>query len=329
MAVRLARPYALVDDLRLDVLECIVDGAANSEIVDLGFHRIDVGQVDNWRRLRIRVEVTATPDTAKALPPSERTAPPWRAALTAVCKDTKLRRGFPLDSDGNGQSWHGEIELASDDLHGSCALTACLVRNTDITRIRGYASRAGTVLAVAPEFTVTMDERPAPAGGLVRWQWKKFSEEPTLRTYSRATHLIGFEDTPVLYLNEEVASFKHLLLSKKKQGPEAAHRDALIDAIVRSVWPTILVAAAAGTTEGEDHRLAATSDWASRALQYFAPKITGEDDVSIAVHDLASKLRSGDEAPEILSRIEAYIQNHFKMRVNIERLLTSTTFIGT
>jgi hypothetical protein len=319
MATKSFRPYQTTDAIDLRVRDCVVDGVSRLQLVNDGGHRVELGDAGEWAHAELHVVVEDQEALRRTLPTDERGDPPLRVAALVTCPDTKLREPTVLER--RGPNWEGVVRLERTALRGTASMRATAVRAKKGAVLPGLAHRIGAEVGHGPNWTLAVDDAGAPPGTFIQTRWVRFSTDDRFRHYSRATHYLDLGSEAVLYLNEEVEGFKAVMLDNGKTTVTAALSSALTSAIVRSAWPTIIVAAALGATEDEDGHFLPDTEWGRAALEQFAPHLAREDDRTTAIDVLVKRLRSGEDAARALCDIEGLVQNRFNMRQEIERLL--------
>ena len=321
MATTRILPYEHSNALQLVVAECLVDDVPRA-VVNEGTSRVELSEVDHWVRAVLRMTVSAEA-LGDVVPPAERDDPPVACHVIVACSETRVRRACKLERSGP-TTWRGSVAVERRDVRGAVSLRPAAVRVSDAEGSRKYARRRGVEIATGTEWTVSVDEQAPPGGSLLKWRWERFSQSEHLRRYARATHYLDLSSEPLLWLNDDVPHLRELLLSTKKQGREAALRDALIDAIVRSAWPAIITAAAMTASEDEEGTWVPEGEWQRAALAQFAPRITAEKNVDVAISALVVRLKSEETAPTFVGELEAFIQDHFRMKEGLQKLIAAT-----
>ena len=144
---------------------------------------------------------------------SEQSKPPAKLWLVCQSLESRCRRAFELE--GDGQVYEATIRLDLSEWAGKAEFQAVLTRTTkDYDLPSGYARDLGARLAWSKTHLALFKEPALPQHDILQIQWKKFEGSQKSQLFS----LDHLQPQPKLYLNSEVEGLYDVLNSRVLRG---------------------------------------------------------------------------------------------------------------
>lgn len=305
-----------VDEFRLDGVELNDQGNLNESDQVLSL----VGE-SGWDILEVEGTVELQSDTIQEVfPPEEWEDSPGRLALVktnrlAINRSREILSDAPIEAGTHPF----EIQLDRDEYRGTVNLEPYLVRSDN--RDSGptnCASKAGSRLANGEPWVVRLDE-PTDGGGLLMPIIEDFEDTDRLPDDNHIHHLSLDEPrNPQLYLNRGHPQVVNVLENEGATGGPPRLRDVLYDYIEHSVWTQLLIQTArdTDTDTGETKH-----SWQDDVLEIFIDDLYPELDEDMAAVQLATDVRSAEDLPALVQKIEQAVHQRYDIPQDTTKLI--------
>jgi hypothetical protein len=215
--------------------------------------RIDLEEWDSWGEVKLDVSIDVGDEVIEhVFAPWEYDEPPAELVVAVRCRDTYLRERHVVEDDPVLPGTHeGTVTLNHDDIHNRVALSAYLVRTTDIDDAPGnIATESGLYLADSTVWTLNIDESEEGTSDLLPTVPKSFSDaredgEERFPPEDRLYYL-DFENNrsdPTLWLNEDHSLIKTVLESDSRQYDRKT-QELVWNQILTPAWTRLIMVAA-------------------------------------------------------------------------------------
>ncbi|MEE6211096.1 hypothetical protein U3A55_13180 [Salarchaeum sp. III] len=276
----------------------------------------------NWQTLTLTGTVDVASDTIKEVFPTEEwDDPPGRLALVktnplAISRDRHSLADAPTKPD----TYEFSIDIPRNQHRGTVTIEPHLVRASDREpTASNCASKAGSRLANGVPWTIDLD-RQTDAGGLLMPVIEDFSDSDRLPD-DQHIHYLSLDEprNPQLYLNREHSRVIKVLENEGSTGGPPRLRDILYDYIEHSVWTQLILQTARDTNPdtGEPEY-----SWQEDVLELFLDDLyPEEDDDDAAAVQLASDIRTIEDLPDLVQKIERAVHRRYDIPADTTKLI--------
>jgi hypothetical protein len=298
-----------------------LDGGEELEDVNQERRLISLENRTEWDEITVEGEIELGQDVINdVLPVEERLQPPAEIYITNRCEYTYLREKNSVeDSPVEPRVYEFEITLEREKLRNTTVLKPYLARVGDSDAgTDEFATVKGARLASSRPWEIRTDIREGPSGDYLEVLYDSFDDKDYLPDEDRLYHLDFREaKSPTLWLNSDHEKITRVLDSRGSRGPEARMRDVFFDQISQSVWTQLIVRAATDIDEEGEGRY----EWEEGILKRFADRIYPEVEEKEARKKLSRDIRSPEELPEIMERIDGVLQDRLESHDNMTKVI--------
>jgi hypothetical protein len=298
----------------LQILRCELD---HRQSVDPDRDARVLDLESTWSTARLSLEAVVPASVCAEVVPGAPSPNDVEVLVVIQCPSTLWRRGTPVAVNRFDAPLSFDISLARDDLAGSARIRGYLIRRTQGSRQRGFASVRGTRVADSGEWDLRIDLKREARGDYLDVRYRRFSEDRMIPVRDRKNlYFLQLDvDSPILWLNADHQSICGILDSQGTVGRQARLREALFDQITYAVWTQLFLQAARNYVELEDF----AHEWEEPVLD-------------LVLKDAYPEVKSASERrdhlgddwrdpTQVLRRLDAALQRREGLVTHLEKLI--------
>lgn len=311
------------DAIEFSVEEFQLDGEPLGERgeVDESDRFLSLVDESSWGTLTIAGEIEVQEDTIQEVfPPEEWEEPPGRLTLVktnrlAIHRSRTVLAEPPI-ADG-ARSF--EVTIGRSQHRGTVHLEPFLTRTrAEEPGATNCATKSGARLSNGVPWTIQLDE-PSDGGGLLMPIIEDFENRDRFPD-DKHIHYLNLDEprNPQLYLNSGHPRVSEVLDNDGATGGPPRLRDLLYDYIEHSVWTQLIIQTARDTdTDTGETRY----DWEEDVLDIFLDDLYPELDEKQATVQLATDIRSVEDLPSLMDKIERAVHQQYDIPDDTTKLV--------
>ena len=275
---------------------------------------------DAWDKASLYGRITLDEEVIeKTFPPEERDAPPAKLYVAVRCHDTIFRDRVDVEtSSATPGEYDVTVPLSWEDFRGTVELRPYLVRTENRDGASSYASSRNVKVASGDRYEIVVDHWDDDDPPAIDGEEASFSQTQHLPDDDELYYLdFRNEARPKLWINADHPRIADVLRSEGSVGAEPRMRDVVLDQISYAVWSQLVVrAATAIERDGSvEHQ------WQETVLEAFAPDLYDVADIDDAKQLLREDVRDPDGLAELVTRLDAELQEFIDPRRQLIHLM--------